>query len=254
MRRRLASILLALAMLSAPLAAANAQDAFTDDERAEIERIVRDYLLANPGLLEEMIELLEAEQATAQVDRQRQAIADNSDALFRSPRAAVVGDPDGDVTLVEFFDYNCPHCQRMTPEVAALIEADPELRLVLKQWPVLGGESVEAAEVAVAVSRAAPDSFYEFHTALMSESGRVDGERAMEIAEEMDLDIAAIEEGRGAPEVAETLQESLELGGALGLRGTPAYVIGDSVLAGAVGQRALEESVSELRETGCEVC
>jgi protein-disulfide isomerase len=130
-------------------------------DRAEVGEIVREYLLENPRILEEVIAALEEEQAVAEAEDQRQAIVENREALFESRHGFVAGNPDGDITLVEFFDYNCPYCRQMMPSVMELIEADPELRIVFRDWPVLGEESVNASRVALALKNLAPERFME---------------------------------------------------------------------------------------------
>lgn len=223
-------------------------------DRAEVGEIVREYMLQNPGLLEEMVAALEDEQFAAGAEAQRQAIIDNRDTIFESPHGFVAGNPDGDITLVEFFDYNCPYCRQMTPVVMELVESDPELRVVFRDWPVLGEQSVEASRVALALKNAAPESFLAFHTEMMSQRGRVDGERALDVADELGVDRDAIEAAMDAPEVDAALQETQQLGNRLALRGTPSYVLGDEVLGGAVGGDNLRDRIAELRRTGCAVC
>lgn len=223
-------------------------------DRAEIGEIVRDYMLDNPRLLEEMVAALEDEQFAAEAEAQQQAILDNREALFNSPHGFVAGNPEGDVTLVEFYDYNCPYCRQMTPIVMELVESDPQLRLVLRDWPVLGEQSVEASRVALALKNVAPERFVAFHAEMMSQRGRVDGERALEVADELGVDPDALQAAMQAPEVDAALQEAHQLGNRLGLRGTPSYVLGDQVLAGAVGADNLRQQIGELRETGCAAC
>ena len=219
-------------------------------DRQEVGQIVRDYLLENPGLLEEVIDALEQEQFEAQAHAQRQAIADNRETIFNPDHAFVAGNPDGDITLVEFFDYNCPYCRQMVPILMELIDSDPELRLVLWDWPVLGQQSVEAARVALAVKRLAPESFLEFHRALADQRGQVDGDRAAAIAEEIGIDGDDLAEAMTSEEIDTALSESVRLGQQLRLQGTPSYIVGDEVLGGAVGPDRLRERIAQTRESG----
>lgn len=241
-----------LAAVSIP-SAAPAQE-FSDAEREEIGEIVREYLIENPTVLEEVLVALEAHQSQAQSEAQTQALVANKARIFDSERSYVAGNPDGDVTLVEFFDYNCGFCKQMLPQVMELVDGDSDLRLVLKEWPVLGEDSAAAARVAVAVRREAPDSYFEFHQALMAERGGVDAARALDLAEDMGLSRVDLELAMQSPEVEQTLMESLELGNALRLRGTPTYILGDEVLMGAVDLATLREKIAHIRENGCEVC
>lgn len=223
-------------------------------DRDQIGGVVRDYLLANPRLLEEVIARLDAEHADAQAAEQQRAIADNYDALTNSQHAFIAGNPDGDVTLIEFFDYNCPYCRQMMPVVMDLIEADPGLRVVFWDWPVLGPESAEASRVAHAVKAEQPERFIEFHRALMSQRGRFGGDRALEVAEELGLDRERIQGAMSSEAIGVALAEANVLGDRLGLRGTPTYVLGDEVLGGAVGRENLERGIAEIRAEGCSVC
>ncbi len=223
-------------------------------DREEVGQIVRDYLLDNPRLLEEVIDALEQEQAGAQAEAQRAAIVDNRDALLDPPHGYVAGNPEGDVTMVEFFDYNCPYCRQMVPVVMRLIDEDPDLRVILLDWPVLGEESVEASRIAMAVKRVLPDRYLEFHQALMQQRGRIDGDRAVAIAEEFGVDSDELSEAAAAAEIDTALQEAEQLGSRIGLRGTPSYIVGDEVLGGAVGGEMLREEIAKVREEGCAIC
>src|SRR5690606_18160032 len=153
----------------------------------------------------------------------------------------VMGNPEGDATIVEFFDYNCPYCRQMVPVLADLVESDPQLRVILRDWPVLGEESMEAARVAIAVKLTAPDRFLDFHQTLASQRGRVDRDRAVEIAEEQGVDGTELAEAIASDEVEATIRATRELGDRLGLRGTPSYVVGGEVLGGAVPADRLRE-------------
>lgn len=245
---------MALAALLPGTFPAQSEPRFDDAEREEIGEIIRDYLLENPRILEEVIEALEREQAATEMEAQQQLILEYRDEIFESPDSYVAGNPEGDVTLVEFFDYNCQYCRRMMPVVAELIEEDPELRVVFKDWPVLGEGSTEAARVATAVRLEFPDQYVTFHQHLLSEQGRIDRERALAAAGEIGLSRDALEDMMDDPEVNAILRRSGQLGGQLGLRGTPSYVIGDEIVGGAVGKDVLESAIAEVREEGCAVC
>jgi protein-disulfide isomerase len=247
------SALVAAILLVAPVSAP-AQSSFTDSEKAEIGEIVRQYLINNPGVLDEVVEALERQQMQAQEAAQQQAVSENRNELFHAPTSFVAGNPEGDVTLVEFFDFNCTYCRQMLSTLVELIESNSDLRVVLKDWPVLGEESVQAARVAVAVKNTAPEGYFEFHRAMMSQRGRLDGNRALEIAEEIGLDRDAIATASTESRVDETLSENAQLGARIGLRGTPSYVLGDEVLAGALRLDAFQQKIAEVRANGCEGC
>jgi protein-disulfide isomerase len=246
--RFLPCLAFAAAALLTSAAAAPAQPV-SDAQRSEIERIVRDYLLKNPEVLQEAIAELEKRQASAEAEKHKTAVKDNADALFNSPRHVVVGNPKGDVTFVEFFDYNCGYCKRALEDMMALIKADPNLKVVLKEFPVLGPGSVDAARVGAAVRMQDKSGrkYLEFHQKLLTGRGQVDKARAIAAAKEVGLDVARIERDLGGDEVRASLEESFKLAESLGLNGTPAYVIGSEVVVGAVGLAALKEKVNNAR-------
>jgi protein-disulfide isomerase len=220
---------------------------FNDDQRAEVEGIIRNFLIANPEIVREAInELQRREDAEAQV-AQTKAISGAGDLIFSSSRQVVLGNPKGNITLVEFFDYNCSYCKRAHADMKKLIEGDPELRVVLKEFPVLGDASVEAARVAVAVQLIAPDKYSEFHDALLSEPGQVNGERALAVAVDIGLDAEAVKTKVNSDDVKNTIAEVYDLAGKLNLSGTPSYVTKKEVIVGAVGFDALKAKIEEAR-------
>jgi len=243
-----AMVLFALAPAAAP-----AQD-FSPAQRSQIESVIRDYLLKNPELLQEVMGELEKKQAAAEVAKHKAAIAQHADILFSSPRQVTIGNPQGDVTFVEFFDYNCGYCKRAMADMLELMK-DPKLKVVLKEFPVLGPGSVEAAQVAVAVRMQdkSGKKYLDFHQRLLGSRGQADKARALAAAKEAGLDMARLEKDMVSAEVQTSLQESFKLAESLGLNGTPSYVIGNEVVVGAVGLAALREKVNTAR-CGKAVC
>jgi len=151
---------------------------FSGAQKGEIEKIIREYLIANPEVLQEAIAALEKKQAADEAEKHQAAVKDNEQAIFNSPRQVNIGNPQGDVTFVEFFDYNCGYCKRALADLKTLMKADPKLRVVLKDFPVLGPESIEASRVALAVKQQIKgDKLFEYHTKLLETRGRVNGER-----------------------------------------------------------------------------
>ena len=242
-KRTLLAGVAALLCLAAPIATR----AEGPVDKAAVEKIVREYILANPEIIAEAIQALETKQAAAQADEQKATIASAAKQLWDSPRQVVLGNPKGDVTVVEFFDYNCGYCKRALPDMLALIDKDPNVRIVLKEFPVLGPGSTEAAKVAVAVNRIAPDKYLDFHKRLLSARGQADKAKAMEAATGAGISAAAIEKALGDAEVEATLQEVYGLAGKLGLSGTPSYVVGTDVVPGAIGLSKLQAHVAEAR-------
>src|SRR5467141_2119000 len=245
--RLLASALFALALCGTP-PAASAQS-FSDGQRGDIETIVRNYLLAHPEVLEEAMTELSKRQAAAEAEKHEASISQNADTIFNSPRGVVLGNKDGDVTFVEFFDYNCGYCKRAMADMLDLLKTDPKLKVVLKEFPVLSEGSVEAARVAVAVRMQDPGGkkYLDFHQKLLGGRGPADKARAMAAAKDAGLDVARIEKDMSSDEVKATIEENFKLADALGLNGTPSYVVGSDVVVGAVGFNTLKEKVNAAR-------
>ena len=247
--------LAAATMLAAATAGTAMAQSFGPQQRSEIEKIVREYLLAHPEVLQEVSNELEKRQAEAQAAKQMTAIKKYSATIFNSPRQIVLGNPRGDVTLVEFFDYNCGYCKKALPDMLTLLKTDPKLKVVLKEFPVLGPGSVEAARVAVAarMQDKSGDKYLDFHLKLLGGRGHADRTRALAAAKAAGYDVARIEKDSQSPEVRDTLEESFKLAESLGLNGTPSYVIGSHVEVGAVGLDALKQDVSKARcgKTAC---
>ena len=245
--RFLAPALFALALCGAPLCAS--AQSFSDIQRSDIESIVRNYLIAHPEVLEEAMAELTKRQTAAESAKQQASVAENANAIFNSPRGVTLGNRDGDVSFVEFFDYNCGYCKRAMSDMLDLMKADPKLKVVLKEFPVLGQGSVEAAQVAVAVRMQDPTGkkYLDFHQKLLGGRGTADKARAMAAAKEAGLDIARIEKDLANPEVKATIEENFKLAESMGMNGTPSYVIGKQIVIGAVGVNNLKEKIGVAR-------
>jgi protein-disulfide isomerase len=247
--RPLAAALLAIA-LALPAAAPAGAQAFSPDQRGEIERIIKDYLLKHPELLQEVMSELEKRQTAADAEKHRSAIKELSATIFNSSRQVTLGNLQGDVTVVEFFDYNCGYCKRAMTDMLDLLKGDGKVRFVLKEFPVLGEGSMQAAQVAVAVrmqDKTGGKKYLEFHQKLLASRGSIDKARAVAAAKEVGLDVARIEKDLASDEVKATLEESYKIAEALGLNGTPSYVVGSDVVIGAVGLKVLKEKVNTAR-------
>jgi len=246
--RPFAAALLAV-VLALPAAALAQAQSFGSDQRREIERIVKDYLLANPELLQDVMSELEKRQATAEAEKHRASVKEHSAALFTSPRQVTLGNPQGDVTVVEFFYYNCSYCKRAMSDMLELLKTDGKLKFVLKEFPVLGEGSIQAAQVAAAVRMQdkSGKKYLEFHQKLLGGRGQADRTRALAAAKDAGLDMARIEKDMASDEVKATMEENFKLADALGLNGTPSYVVGSDVVVGAVGLNALREKVNAAR-------
>jgi protein-disulfide isomerase len=218
-------------------------------EQARIEEIVRNYLLVHPEVLQEAIAELEKRQALAEAEKHKAAVVANAELLYNSPRQVVLGNPQGDVTFVEFFDYNCAYCKRAMADMMDLLKTDSKLKVVLKEFPVLGQGSVEAAQVATAVRMQdkTGKKYLEFHQKLLGGRGQADRTRALAVAKDIGLDMARLEKDMASDEARAALEESLRIAEAIGLNGTPSYVVGPNVVIGAVGLNALREKVNTAR-------
>src|SRR4051812_17132499 len=244
--RLFASACIALLALSLPQARA---DDAAGPQRAAIEKIVHDYLVAHPEVLQEAMAELEKRQMALDAAKHKDAVKQYSQALFNSSDQVTLGNPNGNVTFVEFFDYNCGYCKRAMTDMLTLLKDDGNLKVVLKEFPVLGPGSVEAARVAVAVRMQdkAGKKYLEFHQKLLGGRGQADNARALAVAKEIGLDMDRLQKDMKSPEVEKTLQQDMKLAEALGLNGTPSYVIGDNVVVGAIGLKGLQESINTAR-------
>jgi protein-disulfide isomerase len=220
-------------------------------DQQRVERIIRDYLTRNPQILVEMASELDKHQAIEEASQQTKAISDNAEAIFRSPVSYVAGNPNGDVSVVEFFDYNCPFCRRALHNVVKLINDDGKVRLVLKELPILSDDSVAAAKLALASNK--QGKYFEMHQKLLSEPGKADKEKALRIAKDLGLDVDRLQKDAEDPDIKKALDEAKDLAQKLSLKGTPLFLVGDQVISGAPDDLfdQLEAKVAEVREKGC---
>ena len=251
----LAALSLVAVVLALVLFTRNAEQVtVSDTERSAIVEIMREYLLENPEIIREMITELERRETAQQDVRRAQTLSEAHDALYAGDDI-VMGNPEGDVTLVEFFDYNCGFCERALEHVEAMIAADPDLRVVLKDFPVLGQGSIDAARFGLAaMQQFDSETAIEFHTRLMRMRGQANGDNAARLAVALGADPARLEADANGTRVRDILSENFELANDLGLSGTPAWVIGDTVVSGAVGAERLGRAVANVRECGRAEC
>ena len=210
-----------------------------------IKALVAETLRENPELVLEALQALEARQAEAQAATAASVLTKERTTLERDPNAPILGNPDGDVTIVEFFDYNCPYCKRAMPEVNALMADDTNVRLVLREWPILSEGSAFAARAALASRQ--QGKYAEMHDALMTMRGKVEAEAVLRIAGEVGLDIEKLKIDMQSPEVEEHIATSMRLAEALGFNGTPSFVVGDQLIPGFVEKPQLVEAVTAAR-------
>lgn len=220
-------------------------------DQARVEQIMRNFLTKNPEILVEMTTELDKRQATQQAEQQQKTISENAAALFRSPVSHTAGNPDGDVTIVEFFDYNCGYCRRALTDVVKLTQDDGKVRLVLKELPIFGEESEGAAKIALAADK--QGKYFEVHQKLFTEAGKADKAKGLRIAKELNLDMEKLEKDAEGDEVKKALDEAKDLAQKLNLQGTPLFLIGDRIVPGAPDDLydQLKAKVAEVREKGC---
>jgi protein-disulfide isomerase len=245
--RLLVTAIAALGLCALPQA--TRAQGFSDGQRGEIETIIKNYLVGHPEVLEEAMAELNKRQAAAEAEKREASVAENSETIFNSPRGVILGNKDGDVTFVEFFDYNCGYCKRAMADMLDLMKSDPKLRVVLKEFPVLSQGSVEAAQVAVAVRMQDPSGrkYLDFHQKLLGGRGPADKARALAAAKDAGLDVGRIEKDLAGPEVRATIEENFKLADAMGMNGTPSYVIGKQIVVGAIGLEGLKEKIGVAR-------
>lgn len=219
----------------------------TAAQKTQIQNLVRDYILDNPEIIQEAMVLLEKKQKDAEIAARKRTITDQAELLFSSPRQAVMGNPDGDVTLVEFFDYNCGFCKRAMGDLARLLEEDKNLRVVMKEFPVLGKASFDAAKVSIAVAMQSQEKYADFHSKLLRAPGQAGTTLAMQVAESVGVDMDRLAKDMESPEINATVEEVYALANGLGLSGTPSYVVGTEVVFGAVGYEELKSKIEYAR-------
>ncbi|MEM8649440.1 MAG: DsbA family protein [Pseudomonadota bacterium] len=212
--------------------------------KSDIEKIVRDYLIENPEILIEVQQAFEAKQQQRLAERQKQTLAERRDELYSGPYQVVLGNPDAEITVVEFFDYNCPFCARAIDDMHRILSTNDNVRFILKEFPVLGEGSVEATQVSMALTKIYPEKYADFHERLLSLEGQKDAQIALQLAEEMGADISKIQTEMENPEIIETIRGTYQIADSLGITGTPSYVIEDEVVFGAVGYDELQDTLN----------
>ena len=237
--------LLISALLLAWVVASPARAEMNADDKREIERIVRDYILQNPEVVEKALIALETQRREAKVAEQAGKITELKDTILNSQHQAVLGNPDGRVTLVEFFDYNCGYCKRALNDMLALVESNPDLRVVMKEFPILSEGSMEAARISVAVKDLNPDLYLDYHRELLGRGGQANLQKAISVAKELGLDTEALKKAAENGSVTENIQEVRQLAQALGISGTPSYVVGGEMIPGAIGFDGLQTKVQD---------
>ena len=244
--RALLSVL-AFAAATAPVQALDLTN-MTAEEKAAFGIAVREYLIANPDVLLDVIDVIEKDRAEARADADKQLVDDNFAAIYEDENDYVSGNPDGDITLVEFVDYRCGYCKQAYPEVEALLKADGNVRFVLKEFPILGEQSVLAARFALAVKLVGGNDVYgKVHDRMMTLRGDFTEPTLRKIAEEAGLPADEVLARMSDPKVNEILNANHRLASILEIDGTPGFVLGDQLLRGYVPPDKMIELLERAR-------
>lgn len=247
MNRTLTAAAFAMAALAAPASALDLS-AMTDAEKAAFRAEIRAYLLDNPEVIMEAVAVLEQRQQAQKAADEVNLVRVNADAIFNDGYSWVGGNPDGDITLVEFMDYRCGYCRKAFDEVNQLLESDGNIRFIVKEFPILGEESVLASRFAIATKIVAGDDAYEkVHNALMTYRGKVAEGALRRIAKDADIDADAVLAKLESPEVNDVIARNHQLAGRLSITGTPTFVLGEEMLRGYVPLDGMQQIVEEVR-------
>jgi len=241
----LAALLLCLGGESA--LAADAMNAAAPDKSA-VEKIIRDYLMKHPEIVNEAMEAHRRNEAAKEEESIRQTIAARRNEIRHDPDTVVGGNPNGDVTVVEFFDYRCGVCKRVHPIVEELLRRDGKIRLVLKEWPILGPQSVYASRAAIASRKQGDKKYLDFHNRMMAARTSFTPDAVLKLAASAGLDPAQLKRDMGAPEIDRIIQRNYELAQALRLNGTPSFMIDDSLVRGARDLDTMLKMVRDARK------
>jgi len=232
-----------------------ASDALNEAQKSEIGEIVKSYLVAHPEVIQDALNELDRRQKEAETNAQKSALTGLTADLSKAENGVVLGNPNGDVTLIEFFDYNCGYCKKSLGDITNLLKSDPKLRLVLRDFPVLGPDSVEASLVALAVRKQlSPAKYMEFHQQLLGSRGRVGKDRALEVAKSLGADMTTLSKDYESTDSKTLINATLRAADALRIGGTPSFIVGDGVIVGAVGQDALASAIKSVRACGKTEC
>jgi protein-disulfide isomerase len=234
-----------------PPVAAGAPAPFTAEQTQAIQQIVKEYLLKNPEVLVEVSKELEQRQQSAQADEHRKVILDQKSKIFSSALDYVGGNPKGDITIVEFFDYNCAWCKRALDEIVKVTKSDPKVRLVLKEFPIFGADSTLAAKAAIASVR--QGKYWDFHLAMMREK-QVTKDNLFQIAAKVGLDVNRLKADMDDPKVEAQHKETSQIAQSLNIEGTPGFIVDDKLNVGYLPADGMQALIGDSRKEGCKVC
>lgn len=244
--------LVLLAQAATPAApAAPAASAFSNAQRAEIETIIKTYLITHPEVMVEVSKELEKRQSSMQAESAKKTILERKASIFKAPTDFVLGNVKGDVSVVEFFDYNCGWCKKAVDEVNKLTKSDPAVRVVMKELPIFGENSTFAAKAAMASLR--QGKYWDFHIAMMKEK-QVTKDNVFKIAEKVGINVEKLKTDMADPLIDAALKENASLAQELGIEGTPGFVIDSRINVGFVPADGIKEILADVRKQGCQAC
>lgn len=251
LKSAIAALLMGAAFISASAMPAYA---FDDSQKAEIQAIIKEYLLENPEIMIEVQQALEDKHQASVSEQQAELLATSSDRIFNNAADPVFGNPNGDVTLVEFFDYNCGFCRRGLADMKYILDNDPQVKFVLKEFPIFGPNSVQVHKVTIAFHNLNPEKYEDYHTDMMNQQGQIDQALALQLAEKHGADMDALKAEMEAPAVSQLIADNDALARDLGITGTPNYIIGEEMIVGALGKDVLMEKIANMRKCGSATC
>lgn len=237
------------------LASASEAKSLSPEMRREFEALIKDYLLRNPEVMLDVQSALEVKMEKVQAEKTVAALKEHAKELFEMSSAPAAGNPKGDVTVVEFFDYNCGYCKKALPDLASLVQSDKNVRVVLKEFPILSRGSEEASKVAIAARM--QGKYWDFHLAMLAVQGQANEASALKVAEKTGLDMTRLKKDMASAEVKKEIDDTRALAQKMGISGTPHFLVGDKVIAGAPEnlQEVLAGNVADVRKAGgCKVC
>jgi protein-disulfide isomerase len=235
------------------LAIAPVQAGFDAAQKKEIEELVREYLLSNPEILREMSANLEMKERAAEDAARSKTLTENAAAIFKSPVDPVAGNPNGDVTIIEFMDYNCSWCKKAMTEIAGIVDADKNVKVIFKEFPIFGAGSEFAAKAALAAAK--QGKYWELHQALFQHEGPVTQEVTMQLAEQVGLDLKKLDEDMKSATITKAITDTQALAIAMQINGTPAFIVDQKVFPGFVPKDQILAAVAEVRASGgCKLC
>ena len=216
--------------------------------QSKIQELIRQYIIDHPEVIVDSLEKLQEREKRASAERARKSVTGMRDQLVKDPSSPVAGNRNGDVTIVEFFDYRCGYCKRVLPTILKILKTDPNVRYVFKELPILGPDSVTAARAALAAWRIDPAQYQKFHIALMGNRGQLPESKVMAIAAKIGLDVSALKAAMQAPGIKETMEKNRQLAKALNISGTPAFVVGGELVPGAIDFATIQQLIVKARK------